>query len=239
MIPARAPTCRRQHWVAALVPSVVLLVYGNIATLAIWQPGAWPTIPAVGHLVFVALALVWALGPARLSLAALGLGRAGWRRSVLLGLGVGGLMALLVLLPLLAFRAIGWHSATALPSDGGALAIRAARLLVASAICEELWFRGLLQACWGRVLGPVGGILVSAVLFAAWHLVVWGWTVTQVALQPPLPLALTYAAGLVALAVAGGFFGWLRLVTGLLTGPVVAHWLIVLVLTGLVRIGWL
>jgi membrane protease YdiL (CAAX protease family) len=225
--------------VAALVPSVVLLVYGNLATLVVWQPGQWPTIPAVGHLLFVAVALAWALGPAQLSLAALGLGRVGWRRSTLLGLGVGGLMALLVLAPLVAFRAVGWHSTTALPFDGGALAVRAVRLLLASAVCEELWFRGLLQACWGRVLGPVGGILVSAVLFAAWHLVVWGWTLSQVAIQPPLPLALTYPAGLAVLAFAGGFFGWLRQATGHLVGPVVAHWLIVLVLTGLVRVGWL
>jgi membrane protease YdiL (CAAX protease family) len=228
------------RWLAALVPSVVLVVYGNLATLAAQQPSNWPAIPALGHLLLVVLALLWAVGPARLSLTELGLGRAGWGRSALLGLGLGGLMALLVVGPLLAFRAIGWASSTpSPPPDAGALAQRTLELLLSTAVCEELWFRGLLQTCWVRLLGPPRGIFVTAVLFAAWHLVLWDWTLTQVTLQPALPLALTYPAGIAILTLGGVLFGWLRQVSGHLAGPIVAHWLIDLVLVGLVVTGWL
>src|SRR5262245_22326084 len=98
-------------WRAAVVPSVVLVAYGNLSTLAGWQPGDWPTIPPVGHALLVALALAWAFGPARLDLAALGLTRAGWLRGTLWGLGLGGVMAALVVVPMLALRAFGWQSA--------------------------------------------------------------------------------------------------------------------------------
>jgi membrane protease YdiL (CAAX protease family) len=231
----------RAGWRAAVVPSVILVAYGNLATLAGWQPGDWPTIPPFGHPLFIVLAVVWARGPARLDLAALGLTPTGWRRGLLIGLAVGGVMAALVIGPMLILRALGWQSATApiLATDTGSLAGTAFRLLVASAFCEELWFHGVLQACWVRVLGPTRGILVVAVLFSAWHGVVWWWALDQVVLQPPLPRALTYPAGLAALMLAGGLFGWLRQTSGHLAGPIVAHWTIDLVLVALVLAGWL
>ncbi len=233
------PQARR--WLTALVPSVVLVAYGNLSSLAVLQLGDWPTITAVGHPLFVALALVWALGPARLSLADLGLGRAGWGRGALLGLALGGGMVLLVVGPLLALRLVGWTSTTALPppAEGGAFAWRLLQLLVATALCEELWFRGLLQACWGRLLGPWRGLAVAAGLFAAWHLVVWGWTLGQVSLQPALPLALTYPLGLAILGLGGLLFGWLRQTSAHLAGPIVAHWGIDVGLVTLVGLGWL
>jgi membrane protease YdiL (CAAX protease family) len=233
----RAAVVTRDLWRPAVAASVVLVLYGNLSTIATWQGGAWPAVPAVGHPLLVALALAWAFGPARLSLDALGLGWHGWARGIPLGLGLGGVMALLVVLPMLGLRAVGWTSATAvpLPSESVALARHALfHILLATALCEELWFRGLLQACWVQVVGPTRGNVIQAGLFAVWHLAVWSWTLGQVTLQPPLPLALTVPAGLAILIVAGLLFGWLREVSGHLSGPIVAHWTIDVVLIALV-----
>jgi membrane protease YdiL (CAAX protease family) len=68
------------------------------------------------------------------------------------------------------------------------------------------------------------------VLFAAWHLAVWGWTLERVTLTPALPVVLTYPAGLLILGIAGLLFSWLRQATGHLAGPIVAHWVIDVVL---------
>ena len=224
-------------WRTALVASVVLVAYGNVA----WQPGVWSALLALTHPLLVVAALAWALGPARLTWGDLGLGRAGWGRGTLLGLALGTLMALAVGGLLLGARAIGWGSSTAvpMPADAPDFALRLLRLLVATALCEEIWFRGVLQACWVRLLGPGRGIVVTAALFAAWHLAIWAWTLDQVTLTPALPFALTYPAGLLILGIAGLLFGWLRQATGHLAGPVVAHWAIDVALVILVSSGWL
>jgi uncharacterized protein len=229
------------RWGAALGASGVLVSYGNLATVATWLPSPWPLVPVIGHPLLVAIALAWAHGAGGLTWADLGLSRSGWARSALLGLGLGALMALLVLLFLLGFRAIGWSSATAYPQpdDAAAFAQIALRLLLVTALCEELWFRGLLQACWLRLLKPWRGMLVGAVLFAGWHLAVWGWTLERVTLTPAIPLLLTYPVGLLILGTAGLLFSWLRHRTGHLVGPIVAHWVIDVVLVTLVLGGWL
>jgi membrane protease YdiL (CAAX protease family) len=233
---------QRAGWLAsALGASAIVVAYGNLATMATWQPAHWPVVPAVGHPVLVVVALVWARGPAGLSWADLGLARAGWRRAALLGLAVGGLMALVVIGLVLLARIIEWSSATAYPEppDRAAFGFVVLQLLISTALCEELWFRGLLQACWVRLLGPWRGIVVVAVLFAVWHLAVWGWTLGRVTLQPALPLALTYPAGLLILGFAGVLFGGLRQLGGHLAGPIAAHWLIDVALVVLVLSGWL
>ena len=233
-VPA-APT--HLAWRTALVASAVVVGYGNVA----WQPGVWPALLALTHPLLVVAALAWALGPARLTWSDLGLARGGWGRGTLLGLALGTLMALAVGGLLLGARVIGWGSSTAvpMPADAPDFALRLLRLLIATALCEEIWFRGVLQACWVRLLGPGRGIVVTAALFAAWHLAIWAWTLDQVTLTPALPLALTYPAGLLVLFVAGVLFGGLRQVSGHLAGPVVAHWAIDVVLIALVMGGWL
>ena len=230
-----------ERWWGALGASAVIVTYGNLATVATWLPFPGTLVPVIGHPLLVAAALAWARGPAGFTWAELGLGRSGWARSALLGLGLGGLMALLVVVPLLGFRAIGWSSATTYPQpeDPAAFAQIVLRLLLVTALCEELWFRGLLQACWGRLLEPRRGMLVGAVLFAAWHLAVWGWTLERVTLTPAIPVVLTYPAGLLILGIAGLLFSWLRQATGHLVGPIVAHWVIDVVLIVLVLASWL
>lgn len=221
--------------------SAVIVTYGNLATVATWLPFPGSLVPVIGHPVLVAAALGWARGPAGFTWADLGLRASGWAGSILLGIGLGGLMTLLVLASLLGFRAIGWSSTTTYlqPEAPAAFAQLVLRLLLVTALCEELWFRGLLQASWGRLLEPWCGLLVGAVLFAAWHLAVWGWTLERVTLTPAIPLVLTYPAGLLMLGIAGLLFGWLRQATGHLAGPIVAHWIIDVALVVLVLASWL
>jgi membrane protease YdiL (CAAX protease family) len=235
------PAAVERLWLVALGASAVLVGYGNLSSLAVGQPTPWPLLPVVGHPLLVGVALLWARPQAGLTWAAVGLAPRGWGRSALLGLGLGGLLALAVGALVLLARAIQWGSTTAypVPTDSWAFAGLLLRLLLATAVCEEVWFRGLLQACWVRLLGPGRGIAVGAVLFALWHLAIWAWTLERVVLTPPLPFALVYPAGLVALAVAGLLFGWLREASGHLAGPIVAHWAIDVWLVALVLSGWL
>jgi membrane protease YdiL (CAAX protease family) len=235
-----APSRTRQ-WVTAVAGSAVIVAYGNVATLAGWYPAATLVIPGPAHPAMLAAALAWALGPARLAWADLGLTREGWRRSALLGLALGGGMTLLVVAPILLARAIGWGSATAYPQadEGGGIVLVALRLLIAVALCEEFWFRGVIQASWVRLLGVGRGIVVQAALFAAWHVAVWWWTLGRVSLTPEFPLVLTFPAGMLILFAAGLLFGWLRHAGRHLAGPVVAHWVIDVALVSLVWAGWL
>jgi membrane protease YdiL (CAAX protease family) len=228
-------------WRAAVGASAVIVAYGNLATVATWLPYPGPLVPVIGHPLLVAATLVWARSAAGLTWADLGFSRSGWVRSTLLGLGLGGLMTLLVLVALLGFRAIGWSSATTYPQpeDPAAFAQVVLRLLLVTALCEELWFRGLLQACWGRLLPPRQAMLVGALLFAAWHLAVWAWTLERVTLTPALQFVLTYPVGLLILGIAGLLFSWLRRASGNLIGPIVAHWVIDVALVVLVLASWL
>ncbi len=238
---AAPPAAAGRLWLVALGASAVLVGYGNLSSLAVGQPAPWSFLPAVGHPLLVGVALLWARAQAGLTWAALGLAPRGWGRSALLGLGLGGLLALAVGVLVLLARAIQWGSTTAypVPADSWAFAGLLLRLLLATAVCEEVWFRGLLQACWVQLLGPGRGIAVGATLFALWHLTIWAWTLERVVLTPPLPFALVYPAGLAALAIAGLLFGWLREASGHLAGPIVAHWAIDVWLVALVLGGWL
>jgi hypothetical protein len=91
---------------------------------------------------------------------------------------------------------------------GGHLSISFSGYAVATstlaAVAEEVWFRRL---CFGLLLpaGPGFAVCGSTVLFAAVHVVTYGWWVL------PLDLA------------AGALLGWQRAVSGSWTAPVVTH----------------
>jgi membrane protease YdiL (CAAX protease family) len=214
-------------WRAAWVPTVVLLAYGNISTAVAcsWQPADRPRLLYVVHALLVVLAVAWALGPAQLTMSDLGLGPAGGAWSVLLAISVGVVVAMTLRRQGPSRGAPAAH----LPSTGVRTELGyALYVLVATAACEEFWFRGLLQACWIRVLGPEGGILVVALWFAAWHLVVLGRILRAAAPIWPVPIVLTYPVGLLMLWAAGLGFGWLRQASSALATPILAHWMIVL-----------
>jgi membrane protease YdiL (CAAX protease family) len=226
--------------VVAVMLSGALLAVNNLGMVASWYPWPWPLAAPLGHGLLLCATVAWARR-ARLTWRDLGLVPDGWRGDVLQGVALGLFMAALVGALWLATRAIGWGSATAIPQPdhGLGFALKLLQLLLLTALYEELWFRGLLHVCWVGLLGPGRGVTLTALLFAAWHLALWAWTLDRVTLVPPLPFWFTYPAGLVLLFVAGLLFGQLRQVSGRLTGPIVAHWTIDVILVVLVGGGWL
>ena len=232
---------QRVGWCRTLAISAALLAYGNVTALLAASPGPGALVPLLSHPLAVLAALLCARRAAGCTWDELGLGRRGWACGSLWGFGMAAFMAAIVGGLILLFRAVHWTSSTAYPApaDPSATLLLGGRLLLLTAVCEEVWFRGVLHALWVRQVGLTRGVVVVALLFAAWHLTVWGWTLQRVTLQPALPLALTYPAGLLALFIAGLLFGWLRAASGHLAGPIVAHWAIDLVLIALAIGGWL
>lgn len=80
-------------------------------------------------------------------------------------------------------------------------------LAVASAVGEEMFFRGAIQAGLVSALGVLSGLLAASVLFGAmhvpWNRQLWSWTLMATAM--------------------GVVFGVLYLATGELLAPVLAH----------------
>lgn len=99
------------------------------------------------------------------------------------------------------------------------------RIPVGTALFEELAFRGVLLAVWWRAVGPGWATVASSVTFGLWHV-----APTIVALQlndvvawSPAGL-LAIGGSVVVTTVAGVVFAWLRIRSGSLLAPVLAHW---------------
>jgi membrane protease YdiL (CAAX protease family) len=185
----------------------------------------------------------------RTNFTALGLAGGTWQSSLRLGVTIGGTVALasgvLIVGGALVARRLGLEVASLTPAatvPWGELLWRAVLLLwVDTAIPEELGFRGALlltldetapestadctsyRQAWLQVCraGIRPAVLLSSIVFAAWHVVV--------VLQDGETDPMTIASKLLAIAVGGLLFGGLRLVGGNLLAPVVGHWLFDLV----------
>jgi membrane protease YdiL (CAAX protease family) len=200
----------------------------------------------VGAGILLVLAILAGGVLVRTDFGALGLSGGTWQSSLRLGVWIGGTAALasgvLIVGGALVARGLGLDLATVTPAASapwGPLLWRAVLLLwVDTAIPEELGFRGaLLLTLDGQRLPEAtpGGVsytrawvqvarasirpavLVSSVVFAAWHVVV--------VVQDGTPDAATIVAKLAVIAIGGLLFGGLRLVGGNLLAPVVGHWL--------------
>ena len=87
------------------------------------------------------------------------------------------------------------------------------------ALCEELLFRGFVQAgVMAQAASAPAGLALSAMLFGIFHLDPWR---------------------LVGVVALGLFFGWLRLASGSLWPPIAAHAINNALSIGLARAGWL
>jgi uncharacterized protein len=123
----------------------------------------------------------------------------------------------------------------ALPEAGGGIgraALWAVLVVIplGTVLPEELAFRGLLLVLLGRRLGLLAGTLVSSVLFGLWHVLaslgggaanaaiadVVGGDAAGTAVRVVVTVGFTSVAGLVLC--------WLRLRSGSLLAPMLAHW---------------
>jgi len=207
--PPAAPTTGP---IAGLV--VGLGVYDVLRSLVL--PGPWhPWVNAL--LGLVVLGYGWVVG---LDRAELGLTRDRLRSGLLLGLAVlaAAVVVLSVAVALPATREL-FPDDAARPSGLRVLLDAAVRIPTATVFPEEVAFRGVLLALLLRRHPSQQAVLVHALLFGLWHL-------------PPILIgadhglvgvALLAAGTFAATVVAGVGFAWLRIRSGSLLAPVLAH----------------
>ena len=101
------------------------------------------------------------------------------------------------------------------------------RIPIGTALCEEVAFRGVLFGVWAKGSGVRNALVGSTIAFGLWHVTPTFELMDGSGLFPSLPLlAVAVVVGVLASAVGGLFFAWLRLRTGSIYGPAVTHGLI-------------
>lgn len=104
------------------------------------------------------------------------------------------------------------------PSDAHVAEV--VRVVLVTAIGEELIYRGLLLALATRVLGVTRAVIVTSVSFGLWHV---GDALLASEGSGPALQAVVVLAIVLATAVGGLAFSWSRIRTGSLAGPVLLH----------------
>ena len=98
------------------------------------------------------------------------------------------------------------------------------RIPLGTVVLEEVAFRGVLLGAWARRRSIREALVGQAAVFGLWHI-----TPTWIALEAgafavaPLARVAVIAAAVVITGVAGVLFGWLRLRSGSVLAPALAH----------------
>ncbi|MCU0273484.1 MAG: CPBP family intramembrane metalloprotease [Acidimicrobiales bacterium] len=193
---------------------VGLAVYDVLRSLVL--PKGWHS-PANAALGIVVLLYGRSAG---LTWAELGLARARLRSGLVYGLAVLGVIVVVlgVLVALPSTREL-FPDDTERVSGLRVLLDAAVRIPAATVFPEEVAFRGVLLALLLRRSPLRRALLVHSILFGLWHV-----PPLLIGAEDGLIRALPLAAGtLAATAVAGLGFAWLRLRSGSLLAPVLAH----------------
>lgn len=225
--------------------SIALIVLSNSITSFIYLTGVdRQLVYFLWAVVMLATVSWWARHSARLSCEELGLGGEQWKHSAVIGVLVGCLLAI----PSVAFLAFPFFLAEPARyreiqdlSLLGLLWRLGAELTIATALTEEILFRGTLQALFKRSLNTTRALIVTNVVFALWHLAINALTLQQNAVVLPfVPMALAQAIGylgsLLAVGIGGIILSILRERTTHLAGSIAAHWVSVAAMTFLVYI---
>jgi uncharacterized protein len=207
----------------AVLLSVALLAWSGVANLVLGDTGYLPR-----NLVLTALLLALARA-AGLRVADLGLAR----RDVGSGLRWGALAMAVVALGLTVAVALGDAAGpvTAMLQDEraqlapGSLAWAAlVRIPLGTALFEEVAFRGVLLAALLRITSTSGAVAWSSVVFGLWHVAP---TMVALELNGVAPLSLgglsAVAGGVIVTTVGGVVFALLRVRSGSLVAPILAH----------------
>lgn len=215
----------------------MLLLYANLADLLVVVGGVHRVLYDLASLVLL-LALGGWLVLSR-ELASLGVHRQNLARSIMwgtvLGLGLATPPLVFFAFPVLLAGPVHYPSIAEMTTMG-LLWELLVRVPIVTVLLQELVFRGLLQRQFTLSLGSWRGILVTNAFFSAWHLVIaWDAVSQQQVALSFLPSWVFHFLGYVgALAVvwAGGVvLSLLRWRTDNLAGPVVTHWLVVVLMT--------
>jgi membrane protease YdiL (CAAX protease family) len=166
--------------------------------------------------------IAWARHSVGLSWFDLGLDRARLHRGLRFGAGA----ALVVATAIATFVAIPGTSAI-LESSAVASATPTERVLtplllipVGTVLFEEVIFRGVLLGVLLRVSRPRAAVLTTSVVFGLWHIL----PAVHSANGAPLAHVVGAVVGTVVVTTIGGLaFGWLRVRSGSLAAPTIAH----------------
>jgi uncharacterized protein len=202
--------------VAVLVLFTVAREYGLLG----------PTLVAISLLTAALGVIAWTAGA---TLADLGLGRADARAGLLYGGGAFGIVLLVLVVAAAIPVTNGFLHDSRAQIDGGRLLYElGVPIVLLTAIPEEFAFRGVLLGSALRLWSPRRASLITSALFGLWHIAptlhtmsdnhVFRSEAASVAGQVLLVLgsiAVTFVAGLV--------FCWLRLRSGSLIAPIMAH----------------
>ena len=192
--------------------------------------------------ILLVAALWWARTRCGISWAELGLTGLQWKRSAAIGI----LCGLVIALPAVAFLAFPFLLAQPVRYseiqnlDALGLVWRLGiELTLATALTEEILFRGILQALFKRSLSAPGALVWTNVVFALWHLVINAQSVQQNALAlpfipPAAAQAIGYLGSLIAVGVGGLVLSILRERTNHLAASICMHWVTVAAVTLLV-----
>ncbi len=228
---------RRRILSPVLAPSaglaVALVAYGNF--LGLVDGTTRPIlVRSAGAVALGAVIAVLALR--RGSLPDLGLRRSNLRPSLVLGTAIGLMMGLPGLVYVLFAALVPLSNAAGIrePATPGDMALFVfGHLLIATAVVEELAFRGLLQAMFKPALGQTAALIATACSWAAWHLAVNAQTLTSIGgTHSPAIIAAIFLAQNLAVLLGGLLLGWLRERTGNLAGCILAHWIADILLVG-------
>ena len=223
--------------------SLALIVLSNGITASIYHTGVERRfVYFVWAVLVLATVLWWARHCARLTNEELGLGRKRWKRSVI----IGGLIGCLLAAPSVAFLAFPFLLAEPVRyreiqslNLAGLLWRLGAELTIATALTEEVLFRGILQALFKHALNTGRALIATNSVFALWHLAANVLTLQQNAVVLPfvptvLAQTIGYLGSLLAIGIGGVILSILRERTNHLAGSIVAHWVSVAAMTVLV-----
>ena len=113
-------------------------------------------------------------------------------------------------------------------AEGGGLAAGLARITFVAVPPEELTYRSALLGLWLGNGSPAGAVAWSSALFGLSHILPTRSTMGQTALgqhleRRPLRQAAFVAGNVAVTGAAGAVFGWLRLRSGSVLAPLLAH----------------
>jgi membrane protease YdiL (CAAX protease family) len=203
---------------------IVVLVLTNLVAHFTTPWASVATVPAA------AVGLVALLRFNGLGWAELGLGRDHWKSGVAYALAamtlVVTVIAVGVLLPLTRPMFMNNHYATI----SGALVSSMIIIPLQTVIPEELAFRGVLHGALNRAWGFRGVALAGSLMFGLWHIATsFGLTSSNVGFTRlfgggVVGMLAGVTLAVIATAVAGFVFSWLRRRSGSLIAPIALHW---------------
>lgn len=206
---------RARLFAALTVVTVGAVGWNLVGNLVL--PGAW-YVPAN---LIVGLAAVATARWAGLDAGELGMGRAQLGRGLGHGAVAMGLVAVVLGIGLLLPGLDAWFADDVVADDSTPERwfVALVRIPLGTAVFEELLFRSAVIGLLARWRGVGAALLGSSVLFGLWH-VVPAWEGSS----GPLPGLIASVAGIVVVTtVAGLLFGVLRLRSGSVVAPMMAH----------------